>query len=90
MRGGNYLFLVWGSINLVFVGVVEIDVVYECRPKITWFVRASKLTCFFGWSTLTFSMWANGIDFDFSVEIGIDLFFVLRSKMTCFSCLDRN
>ena len=31
-----------------------------------------------------------GIDFGFSVEIGIDLFFACRSKMTMFSCLERN
>ena len=31
-----------------------------------------------------------GIDFDFSVEIGLYLVFVWESKMTCFLCLDQN
>ena len=46
MRAENNLFLVWGSIDLVFVWVVEIDLVFvwvveidlvfACGPKITW------------------------------------------------------
>ena len=31
------LFLVWGAIDLVFARVVEIDLVFECWPKITFF-----------------------------------------------------
>ena len=32
----NDFFLTWGSIDLVFVRVVEIDLVFVCWPKITW------------------------------------------------------
>ena len=31
------LFLVWGAIDLVFARVVEMDLVFECWPKITFF-----------------------------------------------------
>ena len=36
VRAENYLFLVWGSIDVIFVRVVEIDLVFVCWPKITW------------------------------------------------------
>ena len=46
-RAENDLFFVWGSIDmvfvwvveldLVFVWVVELDLVFVCGPKITWF-----------------------------------------------------
>ena len=35
------------------------------------------------------SVWGVGIDFDFGVEIRIELVFVGGSKMTSFKCLDR-
>ena len=31
------LFLVWWSIDLVFVWEVEVDLVLGCRPQIAWF-----------------------------------------------------
>ena len=31
------LFVAWWSINLVFVWVAEIDLVFGCRPRIAWF-----------------------------------------------------
>ena len=37
VRAENDLFLVWGSIAVVLVRVVEIDLVSVCWPKITWF-----------------------------------------------------
>ena len=39
VRAENYLFLiiVWGSIDLVFVWVVEIYLVIVFGPEITWF-----------------------------------------------------
>ena len=41
------LVLVWGSIDLFFVLVVEIELVFVCGPEITWFLGGwSKSTCF--------------------------------------------
>ena len=37
VRAENDLFLACGSIDLVFVRVVEIDLVFVCWPEITWF-----------------------------------------------------
>ena len=37
LRAENASFLVWGSMDLVFVWVVEIDLVFVCRQEITWF-----------------------------------------------------
>ena len=34
---GNDLFLVWGSIDMLFVWVVQIDLVSVYGPGITWF-----------------------------------------------------
>ena len=36
MRTENDFLLVWGSIDFIFVRVVEIDLVFVCWPKITW------------------------------------------------------
>ena len=36
-RAENDLLLVWVSIDLLFVQVVEIDFVLACWPKLTWF-----------------------------------------------------
>ena len=33
----NNLFLMWRSIDLIFVWVVEINLGFVCGPKITWF-----------------------------------------------------
>ena len=37
MRAEIDSFLVWWSIDLVFVWVVEINLVFRCGPQIAWF-----------------------------------------------------
>ena len=37
MRAENDMFLLWGSTDLVFVWVVDIDLIFVCGPEITSF-----------------------------------------------------
>ena len=92
VRAENYLFLMWRSIDLVFVWVVEFDLVFVCGPKITWF-------CCENWTWFRFCVSGRDwLDFivedqtwlDFSAGIGNDLVFVWGSKTTWFLFLDRN
>ena len=78
MRVGNDLFLTCRSIDLLFVWVVAIELVFVCWPKITLFVVSIELDFV--------SAWVVEIEtsLDFSGEIGIDLVFMYRSKLTCF------
>ena len=48
VRNENDLFLVWGSIEFVFVWVVEIDLVVVCGPKMTWSCVGIEIDLVFG------------------------------------------
>ena len=47
MRAENHLFLLWGSIDLLFVWVVETGVVFVCGPKITGFSVSIEIVLVF-------------------------------------------
>ena len=49
MRAKNYLFLVWGSISLVFVRVVEISLVLNAGRKSLGFSVSIELDFVFVW-----------------------------------------
>ena len=75
--GKNVLFLVWRSIDPVFVWVVEIDLVFVCGPKMTWFCVEIETVLFFLRVEIDLiSVWG----------IEIDLISVQGSELTCFLC----
>ena len=59
MRAEKDLLLVWGSIDLVFVRVVEIDLVFVCWPKTLGFNMSIELDFLFVWVVETdlISLW---------------------------------
>ena len=64
MLDKNDLFLVWGSIDLAFVRVVEIDLVFVRWPKITWFECEHRTDFVFVWVVEIdlVSLWGIGLD----------------------------
>ena len=65
-------FLVWGSIDLFFVPMVEIDLVFVLRPRLL-FVRGSNGLIF---------VWVVKIELVLVWGIGIRLISVQGSKLT--------
>ena len=67
----------WRSIDPVFVWVVEIDLVFVCGPKMTWFCVEIETVLFFLRVEIDLiSVWG----------IEIDLISVQGSELTCFLC----
>ena len=86
VRSENDLFSMWGSIDLVFVRVVEVDLVFVCWPTVTWFYCEHRTWLRFyvgGRNWLDFIL-GGQTWLDFTAGFGIDLVLVSGSKMTWF------
>ena len=74
VRAENDLFSVWGSIDLVFVYMVETDLFFVCGPKMAWLLWGIDNNLIF--------VWVIDIHLVSVREIEIDLIAVWVSELT--------